>query len=147
MAEAARKIDQAPDETRTVEVLPEPTSVLAAMEQAAGEKKAAQSRARREAGTATTGAKPKAAKAPAKPAAKAKAAAPKPKAAIDRVPAAEVVALIEELKITRSQLAAATGKSPSLVSEWVGKGRGHLVARSEWKAIEAAARKFAKGLK
>jgi hypothetical protein len=81
------------------------------------------------------------------PAPKAKRAAPKarnPKAAIERVPAETVLALLAELKLTKTQLAQATGKSNSLVSEWVGKGRGRLVSTADWAAYEVAARKFAK---
>jgi hypothetical protein len=85
--------------------------------------------------------KPAVKKAPAKKAApRAKA----PKAALERVPAATILALIAELKLTKTQLAQATGKSNSLVSEWVGKGRGRLVSTTDWTAYEVAARKFAK---
>ena len=120
---------------------PVPTSIIEAMEKSAEQVRAKQSATRKANGSATTKPDPKPA---AKKASKPKATA-KPKAStVERVPAAEVIALVDELGITRSQLASAVGKSPSLVSEWVGKGRGHLVARSEWKAIEAAARKWAK---
>jgi hypothetical protein len=60
------------------------------------------------------------------------------------VPAETVLALLAELKLTKTQLAQATGKSNSLVSEWVGKGRGRLVSTADWTAYEVAARKFAK---
>jgi hypothetical protein len=119
------------------------TDIREALEAAGQRAKAQQSASRKAKGTATTKATPKKAT-PKEAAPKAKAAA---KPSVERVPAAEVIALIDQLGITRAQLAKATGKSPSLVTEWVGKGRGHLVARSEWKAIEAAARKFAEGLK
>jgi hypothetical protein len=67
-----------------------------------------------------------------------------PRAAVERVPAQTVLALIAELKLTKTQLAQATGKSNSLVSEWVGKGRSRLVSAADWAAYETAARKFAK---
>lgn len=71
-------------------------------------------------------------------------ATPKPKTQVVRVPAAEVIALIAELKITRSQLGQALGVSPSMVSEFVGKGRGNLMARSRWPEAQKKARAFAK---
>lgn len=88
---------------------------------------------------------PAKAKAPTKPKPAPKAA--KPKAKVDRVPAADVIRFIDELKISRSQLAQALGVSPSMVTEWVGKGRGQLMARPRWPEAQRKAKAFAKGLK
>lgn len=79
--------------------------------------------------------------APKRKAGKAKAAA-KP-SAVERVPAAEVVALLTALGLTKSQLARAVGCSSSLVSEWVGAGRGQLMHRERLAAVTKAARAFA----
>jgi DNA-binding transcriptional regulator YiaG len=102
-------------------------------------------------GLATIGPKPAAkakAKAPAKPMAAKPAAKPKAeRKPIERVPAAEVEALLKELGMSKTQLAKACGASASLVSEWVGKGRGQLVNRDRWAGIQKAARTFAKGIK
>jgi hypothetical protein len=77
-----------------------------------------------------------------------KAAKPKSaKAPIARVPAADVIALIKELGITNSQFGQAIGVGPSMVSEFVGKGRGNLMARSRWPEAQKKAEAFAKGLK
>jgi len=101
-----------------------PDDVIGAL-QAAGERnKAAQSASRKANGTATS--KPDAK--PAKPKT-AKAAAPKPRATIERVPAVDVIALLAQVGISRLQLAAAMKISPSLVTEWVGKGRGNLLTK------------------
>lgn len=128
----------AKDVTPTVEALPEPTSVAAVLAEAAERAKAKQSADRRAARAATV-------KAAAKPKAAAKAV--KPKAKVDRVPAADVVALIDELKITRTQFGQAIGVGPSMVSEFVGRGRGNLMARPRWHEAQRKARAFAKGLK
>lgn len=69
---------------------------------------------------------------------------PKVKVLAERVPAETVLALLKELGLSKSQLATATGKSPSLVSEWVGKGRGRLISRDQFAVVEQAARAFAK---
>lgn len=68
----------------------------------------------------------------------------KPKAPIARVPAADVVALIKELGITNTQFGQALGVGPSMVSEFVGKGRGNLMARTRWPEAQTKARAFAK---
>ena len=71
---------------------------------------------------------------------------PKPdKVAAARVPADRVLALLDELRISRSDLARAVGKSPSLVAEWTGKGRGNLMAEAKWAEVESAARASAEG--
>lgn len=135
--------------TPEVEVLPEPTSVMDALKAASEEKKRAQSAARKANGTANTKPDPKKPVAKVtKPntAAKPK-TTPKPKVTVDRVPAAEVIAFIDSLGITRSQFGQAVGLKPSSISEIVGKGRGHLLARSRWADFQKKAKVFAKGLK
>ena len=74
-------------------------------------------------------------------------AEPKPRAVKERVPAADVIALIESVGITRTQYGQALGISPSMVSEHVGKGRGNLLAKSRWVEVQKTVRAFAKGLK
>jgi hypothetical protein len=60
----------------------------------------------------------------------------------ERIPAETVLALLAELKMTKSQFAQAIGKSPSLVSEFVGHGRGRLVSTTDFAAHEKLARAF-----
>jgi DNA-binding transcriptional regulator YiaG len=123
----------------TVEVRPGADAVRAALVEAGERNKAAQSAARRANGM--TKAEPKPAtkpKAPAKPKAQAK------PGAVERVPFDEVNGLLKELGLSKSQLARATGRSNSLVSEWTGSGRKRGLARTDWRAVEAAARKWAK---
>lgn len=87
----------------------------------------------------TTAAAPKAKAAP-------KATA-KTKALVVRVPAAEMEALLADTGLSKSQLAKAAAVSPSLVSEWVGMGRGQLMNRDRFAAVAKAAKGYAKGLK
>jgi DNA-binding transcriptional regulator YiaG len=83
------------------------------------------------------------ARAATKPAPKAK-PAPKPKAQVQRVPAPEVLKALKRLGMSQSSFARAAGVSPSLVCEWVGKGRGMLAVRERWTAALAAAEKAPK---
>lgn len=126
------------------EVQPDAEAVKAAMDQAAAEKKSAQSAARKAAAAAKAAAKP----AP-KPAAKAKPAkAAKPKTEVARVPAETFVAEVKRLKLTNTQAAKALGVSPSSISEYVGHGRGRLMAQDRWADAKKALAAFAKeGLK
>jgi len=66
---------------------------------------------------------------------------------VDRVPAAEVIAFIESLVMTRTQFGQAVGLKPSSVSEIVGKGRGQLLAKSRWPEFQKKAKAFAKCLR
>lgn len=59
------------------------------------------------------------------------------------VPFAEVTALLTELRMTKSHLGQATGKSPSLVSEWVGAGHKTGLDVAQWADVQKAARAFA----
>jgi hypothetical protein len=84
-----------------------------------------------------------------KPTTKAK-AEPKPKAAktaIERVPAQKVIALIEELGLTRTQYGQALGISPSMAVEHCGKGRGNLLRADRWAEVQKTVRAFAKTAK
>jgi hypothetical protein len=134
---------------------PIPSDVMDALQRAGEANKAKQSASRKAQGTATTKpvakliakvTKPKAMAAKPKVSAKPK-STPKPKVAVDRVPAAEVIAFIESLGMTRTQFGQAVGLKPSSISEIVGKGRGHLLARSRWPEFQKKAKAFAKGLK
>jgi hypothetical protein len=128
---------------------PVPSDVMEALERAGEENRRKQSAARKANGSASTKPDPKPAAKVTKPkttAAKPK-TAPKPKVTLDRVPAAEVIAFIDSLGITRSQFGQAVGLKPSSISEIVGKGRGHLLARSRWPEFQKKAKAFAKGLK
>lgn len=133
---------------KVTEIHPEPKSVKEQMAEHAARARADQSAARRASKTqrdsaaATKAVKAATPKRAAKPT-KAKAAQVK----AERVPAADVEALIAELGITKSQLGKAASVSPSLVSEWFGKGRGQLLAKSRWADVQKKAKAFAKGLK
>jgi hypothetical protein len=87
--------------------------------------------------------KAKATNAPARAAAKAK-VVKAPGVPVERVPAAEVLALLKELGMSKTQLAQAVGVSGSLVAEHTGKGRGQLLARARWPEYEKKARAWAK---
>lgn len=77
-----------------------------------------------------------------------KTAAAKPAAKVAKVreivPFADVTALLTELGLTKTQLGQATGKSSSLVSEWVGSGRKTGLNVANWADVQKAARAFAK---
>lgn len=123
------------------EVQPDAEAVKVAMDQAAAEKKSAQSAARKAAAAAKASAKPAAKAKPAKP-------ATKPKSEVARVPAETFVAEVKRLKLTNTQAAKALGVSPSSISEYVGHGRGRLMAQDRWGDAKKALAAFAKeGLK
>ena len=86
-------------------------------------------------------------KAAAKPAAAKRPATKPAKAARQIVPFDEVNGLLAELGLSKGQLAKATGKSTSLVSEWTGHGRKTGLNANAWPAVQKAARAFAKGMK
>lgn len=83
----------------------------------------------------------------AKPATKTTAAKAAQKAKAERVPAETFVAELTRLHLTKTQAATALGVSPSLISEFVGKGRGTLMAKTRWTEAKAKLAAFAKGLK
>jgi DNA-binding transcriptional regulator YiaG len=127
---------------RRVKNVTPPEGIHDRMEAHAESIKAKQSASRKSSradATAKTTPRPKATKTAAKPKAERK--------PIERVPAENVIALLDQIGLTRSQLASAMKVSPSLVSEWVGKGRGNLLAKSRWTEVQKVARAAAKGLK
>ncbi|MEW6223487.1 MAG: hypothetical protein AB1627_02545 [Chloroflexota bacterium] len=63
------------------------------------------------------------------------------------MPAETFAAELTRLKLTKTQAAKALGLSPSSVSEFVGAGRGNLMAKSRWPEAKAKLAAFAKGLK
>ena len=85
----------------------------------------------------------------AKPTTKAKPSTAKPKAApkvkaVERVPAETFVAELTRLHLSNTQGAKALGLSSSSISEFVGHGRGRLMAKDRWTDAKAKFATYAK---